>query len=569
MGRRARGDIEPIIEALERVRTRFGAHAARDKLDLLERAARIPTMSPRAALAYHELLLFCAAYPDCVSVRRLARAELERVAEMARGLVGATSGSRRMLGDSGVAHTVSRVSFTLEMASWLTERFPDDVELAWNGESAGEALDEFLPLLMARVERDGMMNEAISTREWIVSARGRGHASDAAWLLEQCRRLAASPELLEQLYEPLELCFDWRLSDPIASRTFNRFPSRRIAYQRTDLERRTDPKRWLDVPLSPVRPLPGKQARELIEIGRAAVGVRGRETDALTYAHPEEVLLVALGRGLDLAVFGLRPERRLPIESFFGFVLAKNRVPIGYGGGWVFFDRLEIGANIFDTFRGGESAFAFAQILRAYRQLFGVRVALVDPYQFGAGNPEAIRSGAFWFYYRLGFRPIEPKLCELAAEQWRLVLADRAYRTPARVLRRLARARLRLPLESGAEQARLPPDVADLGLAVSRRIGDEHAGDRHAARRREARRLARILGAERIASWSAPERQAFERLSLLVGLIDDLLSWTPADKKRLLRTMRAKGCPQERRYVTALGGHASLRAAWEKTLRTG
>ncbi|MFO1316643.1 MAG: hypothetical protein U1F58_13655 [Burkholderiales bacterium] len=45
------------------------------------------------------------------------------------------------------------------------------------------------------------------------------------------------------------------------------------------------------------------------------------------------------------------------------------------------------------------------RILRAFHTLYGSGRFVVNPYQFGAGNAEAIASGAFWFYYRLGFRP--------------------------------------------------------------------------------------------------------------------------------------------------------------------
>ena len=38
----------------------------------------------------------------------------------------------------------------------------------------------------------------------------------------------------------------------------------------------------------------------------------------------------ALGRGLDVALFGLLPDRRLPLESFFGYIAARNRVPLAY-----------------------------------------------------------------------------------------------------------------------------------------------------------------------------------------------------------------------------------------------
>ena len=40
---------------------------------------------------------------------------------------------------------------------------------------------------------------------------------------------------------------------------------------------------------------------------------------------------------------------------------------------------------------------------------------VVKPYQFGKGNPEGLKSGAFWFYYRLGFRPVRDDIREQAA----------------------------------------------------------------------------------------------------------------------------------------------------------
>jgi hypothetical protein len=53
-------------------------------------------------------------------------------------------------------------------------------------------------------------------------------------------------------------------------------------------------------------------------------------------------------------------------------------------------------------------------------------------------NPEAVESGAFWFYRKLGFRPVGPEQARLAAAEERKIAARPGYRTPARVLRRLA-----------------------------------------------------------------------------------------------------------------------------------
>ena len=37
--------------------------------------------------------------------------------------------------------------------------------------------------------------------------------------------------------------------------------------------------------------------------------------------------------------------------------------------------------------------------------LFGADAFMIPPYQLGAGNDEALKSGAWWFYQKMGFRP--------------------------------------------------------------------------------------------------------------------------------------------------------------------
>ena len=82
-----------------------------------------------------------------------------------------------------------------------------------------------------------------------------------------------------------------------------------------------------------------------------------------------------------------------------------NGVPIGYGGVTTLGAQANTGVNLFESFRRSEAAFLFAQSLRAFRTLFGVTRFVVNPYQFGRDNEEALASGAYWFYDRLGFRP--------------------------------------------------------------------------------------------------------------------------------------------------------------------
>jgi hypothetical protein len=97
-------------------------------------------------------------------------------------------------------------------------------------------------------------------------------------------------------------------------------------------------------------------------------------------------------------------------EGYYGFLVLKNGVPVSYGDGWELFGTLDFAINIFPSFRQGESAYLARQLRPAYRWLFGMRTIVIDRYQLGHESTEALRSGSFYFYHRLGFRPRDPEV---------------------------------------------------------------------------------------------------------------------------------------------------------------
>jgi len=56
----------------------------------------------------------------------------------------------------------------------------------------------------------------------------------------------------------------------------------------------------------------------------------------------------------------------------------------------------------------------------------------------GHENEEAIESGSFWFYYKLGFRPESPEAARLAERELQKIVARPGYRTSPATLRKLA-----------------------------------------------------------------------------------------------------------------------------------
>jgi hypothetical protein len=184
----------------------------------------------------------------------------------------------------------------------------------------------------------------------------------------------------------------------------------------------------------------------------------------------------------------------------------------------------------------------------------------IDPYQIGFNNDEAIESGAFWFYRKMGFRPTQPNLARLMAAEERKIAADPTYRTPERVLRRLSAGNViyEAPGTTRGDWDRFA--VRNLGLAVQRQMASEFGGDAMKIRTASAERIERVLG-KRLPGPGEAGYQAFVDLALVLALIPGLSEWTGPDKKKLVQIISAKTGADESRYVRLLQGHPKLRAA--------
>ena len=86
-------------------------------------------------------------------------------------------------------------------------------------------------------------------------------------------------------------------------------------------------------------------------------------------------------------------------------------------------------------------------MLRTYRQIFSIDYFEIEPYQYGLGNPEGIESGAFWFYYRFGFRPVDKTLNLLAKKENDKIVKNKAYKSSSRVLEKFTQSNLSLNLD--------------------------------------------------------------------------------------------------------------------------
>jgi len=544
-----------LVEALAAAAPRYSPEDQKQKCRLLESLERCAIRHPGALVRFHEALCFLQAYPDDARVLELVDKTLEGFASR----VARLGPSARRLHDSGIGGATLDYPFGYPMARWLAERFPRDTEIAWSRFDDADRLDETLSLLATAAEGDAFSEGGMGWRQWLREAKGGRRLSDLAVVLELFARTGLPEETRDWLFESVALPILWRPRGPGASRTLARLPCRQVFFHHAGLDRSPG-----DLVAALRRPPPLARARRdrgeaMIEAARVAMATRQRELHAFSHPNPDDVLLVDAGRGLTLVFIGMAPDFRLPLEGYYGFLALKNGVPVSYGGGWELFGTLDFAVNIFASFRQGESAYLATQLLRAYRRIFNMRTVVVDRYQLGHESTEALRSGSFYFYHRLGFRPRDPAVVRVLAGERAKIAADASYRSPIPVLKRLAADEVYLTLSGGLAAPETRLRATDVSALVARLIAREFGGDRSRATRTSTERVGRVLGAARRDGWPVAERRAFARMSLVAALIPDLRAWSSAERRALVTLMRAKGGATEMDYARRLDGHTRLR----------
>jgi hypothetical protein len=359
--------------------------------------------------------------------------------------------------------------------------------------------------------------------------------------------------LKEIVYQQLKIFVCWKLDHPAFSRTFVSIPVKKI-FCTTNLSRSFTGEALLREPVKAVQ-LRAADKVKLTDIMKASLAFYYRETDPFTFADPAATSLFEMGNGLTIVLAGMNKNKRLSLESYIGYMAFKNGVPVAYGGGWIWGQRCKIGLNIFPPFRKGESAWIFCQVLRLYHQFYKVNQFIVRPYQFGKANPEGIRSGAFWFYYKLGFRPCSPHLFKLAESEWGKKQAGLQYRTRPEILKKFTAANL----EWLTDNKSLPRFGADeLSAAISKQINKMYHGSRAAAISASSKMIQRVFSRADLRAVNLLPAAVKDNFLLLCLFIRDISLWGQEEKSKLVRVWTLKAGGKERDHILQLQRHQRL-----------
>ena len=559
------------LSKLEAARLRYGPGSAASVEKQLGSLRDLQLDDVESLIRFHDALLFLRAFPQSRRVLQLAERMLAGIAKQVARL--RDSGAHMELFDpeqvSGIAGAVITDSFTYEVARWLVQRYPKQLSVAWDideqGRQMGVSLPRFLPLLAD----DSLVEADTPYLDWLGRAGG-GAERILPWLM---RRLEDVPiTMLEKTawYDSMKINVAWNLGDSAASRTRARRNPAEMYIHREPLIRRNQVSLGAELgsPPLPIRKLSRREGSEIMDMVRDALTVRYRELYGTTRGDASSVIEADVGRGVHIFLWGLPPDRRLPLRAYLAGITFKNGVPINYIEGIALFEWMEVGFNTFYAFRDGETAWIYSKVLHLLHQFTNVTCFSVYPYQLGDQNEEAIKSGAFWFYRKLGFRPGRPELLALTEREEAKIASQRAYRTPARTLRRLAAAHVFYEFGDGPRGLWDTFSVRRLGLALQRHMAKEFNGDPESMGRATSAALAADLRIDP-KKWTPLEQEAFQDLAFVLSLVPELKSWTGSQKRALGEIIRAKVSADESNYLRLLQQHHPLKEALVRLGSTG
>ena len=599
-------DPNHLLTQLEAAKSHFDRTRPTQIQKLLTKLSNLQ-LDPHQLIRFHESLLFLRAFLHTPSqiprIENLLNAFHKRIEKLRAAKVDMSPFDD--FDASGIAGTTMQDTLSFDVAQWLVRRIPKNVEIAWKDywddyqaeRARGNTWPRFIPLL----EEDADVEANIPWQTWIDAARGR--QNPLPWLLNQFAKLPLPARRQSELYDSLRLPVRWNLENLKLSRTRNWRSPRRLYFHTTPLIQRSEVNlaQELSQPAPKLEKLSRPAAESVLHSIREIMVVRYRELYGTTLGDPNTVVRADLGRGVVMHFWGLPPTRRLPLRAYIAGYTLKNGVPINYIEAIGLCEWIEVGFNTFYTYRQGETAWIYAQALRCLRALTHAECISIYPYQIGQNNEEAIESGAFWFYRKLGFRPGRPDLQKLCEREEKRIAAHPKYRTPPRTLKRLAEAHMFYDMRPSARKTK-KADAANhsdasttveerpfqgrvtrtlketgfsprgnnsgpwdtfstrtLGLRINQRMAKEFNGESQRIRQAST---ATITEALRINSsrWTVLQNQSLENWSVVLTQIPNLSRWTPEEKRKLIKIIQTKSAPNEMPYLHQTQNHPRFRA---------
>jgi hypothetical protein len=203
----------------------------------------------------------------------------------------------------------------------------------------------------------------------------------------------------------------------------------------------------------------------------------------------------------------------------------------------------------------------YGRVLAMLRALFDADTFTIYPYQLGHENEEGLKSGAFWFYHKLGFRPRDRDVRRVLKSELAAMRHDPRHRSDRATLQLLARENVFWSTARARDDVIGVFPLGSIGLAITDSLARRFGADRELGVRTCADEAGALLYERAWHSLSHGERLAWERWSPLVLELPGIRRWPRSERRALARVVRAKGGRRESDFVRLFDAHRRLRAA--------
>ena len=551
------------LRRLVRLKNVLGTDVAAEKLALLRtlERGRLPRATDVARL--HEVLCFMRAYPDNAEQLAMVERILDNFTQR-KDLIR----HRQALMDSGIAGTAIYYSFYWLTARWLLKNWPGAISIDWSAFDQQDQLEEWLPLLLPLPDALGVDSLTLSPKEWIDKLKDPTE-TDAAFLIRRFEKWHVDHDTCEKIYEDLDvpLCLEPGANTP--SRTHSKYTPARIVFE-DPVQTRPLVSVYERLHYQPLsrREVSTREGQRLIDLARVQMITRSRDLFAFMNADCRDVQVLDYDDGLQFVCYGLRPEQRLLLEAMYVFVILKNGVPIGYTQASTLFRSAEINFNVFDTFRGTETSWVFLTTLSMVRNLFASDTFIINPQQLGEDNPEALKSGAFWFYYKHGFRPKHCAVRKVMKTELARKKSNPGHRSSLATLKRLSVDNLFFYLDKRRDDVISRINNEGIGRAYAHVFANQGGAQQERALRDCAQQVAQRVGLSSLNNLTRPQRMAWNRWSPMLVALPGLSRWSDANKRALIEIIKAKAGRREIEYVNLFDRHPLLPKVIWKLSRT-
>lgn len=456
--------IKRIITQLQETGNRFDTDSQKQKSDILSVINKLQLNRNADLISLYHALLFLCAHPGSSKERQLALNGIKHLTSFLKKYK-----NKHIYNNTGLPYTNSRSHFSHDFLQYLSTCKYLKVSLDSYDDSLFD-LNEVLKLTLPTPEKSE--TTAGWNNEELLNALKVKNSDNLNFIIHEISKLNSTPYIKDHLFDGLGIYIQIKPNNNKFSIDQNKFNPEKI-YFHNDLLKKFDHESLLNTQLPEEEKLTTASLEKYVTIIKNSMALTDRETDPVTYLDTNTLKIFHLERGISVAIYSMTGNRHLPYEIYAGYTLFKNGYPAAYGGAWVFGKRANFGINIFEWFRGGESGYIMCQLLRVYRQAFGINYFEVEPYQYGLDNPDGIKSGAFWFYYRYGFRPLDKQLKLLAEKETTKIRKNKKYKTSSRVLLRFTESNIALNLDGETPMA-----VPEITSKITRFISRNFKGNR-------------------------------------------------------------------------------------------